>query len=173
MYTLAVVGDAACGKSSLLLRYTTGKFEDIVNTNGIDTRTKDVDVEGSRVQVSIRDTGGQERYRTMTTTHYRNVQGVILVFDLTDKQTYESIVTGWLKEAENYANSETVKILVGNKSDLVEKRAISTEECQEFAEGQSMEYFECSAKTGANVEEAIQSIVTELYKRGPIEPWQV
>uniref|UniRef100_A0A6B2LL94 Uncharacterized protein n=1 Tax=Arcella intermedia TaxID=1963864 RepID=A0A6B2LL94_9EUKA len=101
----------------------------------------------------------------MTTTHYRNVQGVILVFDITKQVTFDSIITGWLKEAKSYSNQESLIILIGNKSDLAAQREVKREVCQQWADECMMEYHETSAKSGDNVDVAIDSLVKELYRK--------
>uniref|UniRef100_A0A6B2LLK4 Uncharacterized protein n=1 Tax=Arcella intermedia TaxID=1963864 RepID=A0A6B2LLK4_9EUKA len=168
-YTLAVVGDSGCGKSTWIWRYISGKFDQDINVNGIDTRNKDIILDNVKVNVNIRDTGGQERYRTMTTTHYRNVQGVILIFDITNPKSFNSIGAGWYNEAQTYASKYTLKVLIGNKSDLSSARQVPYETGKTFAEEMRMEYFETSSVTGENISEVVQYMIRELKGRGPAD----
>ncbi|XP_067397535.1 ras-related protein Rab-18-B-like isoform X3 [Emydura macquarii macquarii] len=117
---LLVVGDSAVGKSSLLLTFTDETFEPCLNpTIGVDLKVKNMVVEGNPVQLAIWDTAGQERFRTLTPSYYRGAQGVILVYDVTRKDTFTKLMT-WLNELETYATrSNIVKMLVGNKIDKV------------------------------------------------------
>ncbi|XP_067397534.1 ras-related protein Rab-18-B-like isoform X2 [Emydura macquarii macquarii] len=135
---LLVVGDSAVGKSSLLLTFTDETFEPCLNpTIGVDLKVKNMVVEGNPVQLAIWDTAGQERFRTLTPSYYRGAQGVILVYDVTRKDTFTKLMT-WLNELETYATrSNIVKMLVGNKIDKPD-REINKREGLQFARKHSM-----------------------------------
>jgi len=107
------------------------------------------------------DTAGQEKFKTITSAYYKGSQGIILVFDLCDRKSFQD-VQNWIAESEKYSNLEPVKILVGNKSDLVSERQVSKEEAQRFAENEGMTYYEASAKTKKNVETIFQTLADEM-----------
>ncbi|XP_024080092.1 ras-related protein Rab-18-B-like isoform X2 [Terrapene carolina triunguis] len=161
---LLVVGDSAVGKSSLLLRFTDDTFEPYLNpTIGVDFKVKKMVVDGNPVQLAIWDTAGQERFRTLTPSYYRGVQGVILVYDVTRKDTFTNLMT-WLNELETYATrSNIVKMLVGNKIDKPD-REINKREGLQFARKHSMLFIETSAKTRDGVQCAFEEVVIKILQ---------
>ncbi|XP_050791091.1 ras-related protein Rab-18-B-like [Gopherus flavomarginatus] len=161
---LVVLGDSAVGKSSLLLRFTDDTFEPYLNpTIGVDFKVKKMVVDGNAVQLAIWDTAGQERFRTLTPSYYRGAQGVILVYDVTRKDTFTKLMT-WLKELETYATqSNIVKMLVGNKIDKPD-REINKKEGLQFARKHSMLFIETSAKTRDGVQCAFEEVVIKILQ---------
>ncbi|XP_074783199.1 ras-related protein Rab-18-B-like isoform X1 [Athene noctua] len=135
---LLLVGDSAVGKSSLLLRFTDGAFEPCLKpTIGVDFKVKKMVVDGHAVQLAIWDTAGQERFRTLTPSYYRGAQGVVLVYDVTRKDTFAGLES-WLNELEMYTTkSNTVKMLVGNKTDKPD-REVERREGLQFARKRSL-----------------------------------
>lgn len=122
------LGDGAVGKSSMIIQYKEKSFEDDHKaTLGIDYITKKHQMDGVDYTVKIWDTAGQERFRTMTQTFYKRAHGVIIVFDVTDKSTFDS-VENWIKSIADNAAVDIQKILVGNKIDLVDERVVSLQE---------------------------------------------
>ena len=103
--------------------------------------------------MQIWDTAGQERFRTLTASYYRGAQGIIIVFDVTDRETFEN-VRQWMQEIERFANENVCKVLVGNKCDLTDKRMVSKEEGDELAKTYGIPYIETSAKSNICVEES-------------------
>ena len=116
---MLVVGETGVGKSSLMLRYTDEKFmADILPTVGLDFRVKVMELAGYSVKVSIWDTAGQERFKNISSAYYRGAQGVVLVYDITERRTFQNL-DGWLEELDRYGGAEMVKVVVGNKRDQV------------------------------------------------------
>ena len=114
-----VVGETGVGKSSLMLRYTDEKFmADILPTVGLDFRVKVMELAGYSVKVSIWDTAGQERFKNISSAYYRGAQGVVLVYDITERRTFQNL-DGWLEELDRYGGEKMVKVVVGNKRDQV------------------------------------------------------
>uniref|UniRef100_A0A3B5KQK0 Ras-related protein Rab-35 n=1 Tax=Xiphophorus couchianus TaxID=32473 RepID=A0A3B5KQK0_9TELE len=140
------------GKSSLLLRFADNSFSgDYITTIGVDFKIRTVDMEGERVKLQIWDTAGQERFRTITSTYYRNTHGVIIVYDVTNPESFVN-VKRWLNEISE--NCDTVcKILVGNKNDDPAKKKVDTQDAVQFGESLGVPVFETSAKENKNVEE--------------------
>jgi len=162
---LLLIGDTAVGKSSLILRFT----EDIYNptfisTIGIDFKVKTIEIDGKRVKLQVWDTAGQERYRTITTAYYRTAQGIILSYDVTNPESLENLKM-WVKSIEQHASKTAYRILIGNKSDLVDKRQITTEKGRELANEFGIQFFETSAKDATSVDEAFLTLARDILKR--------
>ncbi len=158
-----LVGDSGVGKSCLLLRFADDTFiESYISTIGVDFRFKTLNVDGKLIKLQIWDTAGQERFRTITSAYYRGADGVILVFDKTNKDSFNHI-PDWLDEINKYSgNSE--KVLVGNKDDMVEQCQVDLETARNFAESQKMAYVETSALSAHQVELAFQTITRKLME---------
>ena len=128
-----MLGDTTVGKSSILERFTDGTFkENAMTTIGVESKDKKHKLKntGEEIKVKIWDTAGQERFRTITQSFYRNANGVIIVFDVSEKRSFDN-VSSWLESVSQYADAKIRKILVGNKIDLEEKRATSGISTQE------------------------------------------
>uniref|UniRef100_A0A8C1R9A9 Uncharacterized protein n=1 Tax=Cyprinus carpio TaxID=7962 RepID=A0A8C1R9A9_CYPCA len=115
---ILIIGESGVGKSSLLLRFTDDTFDpELAATIGVDFKVKTVAIDGNRAKLAIWDTAGQERFRTLTPSYYRGAQGVILVYDVTKRDTFTKL-ENWLNELETYCTrNDLVKMLVGNKID--------------------------------------------------------
>ena len=164
IFKILLIGDAGVGKSSILLRFTDDAFEEhLASTIGVDFKVKTVQLGGKTVKLTIWDTAGQERFRTITSSYYRGAHGIIVVFDVTDQESFNN-VKQWLHEIDRYACANVKKLLVGNKCDLASKRAVPTEQAAEFAESLGVEYLETSAKSALNVEKAFTTMASEIRK---------
>ena len=135
------------GKSCLLLRFSDDQFTtSFITTIGIDFKIRTLELEGKRVKLQIWDTAGQERFRTITTADYRGAMGILLVYDVTDLNSFENI-RQWMRNIEQYASDGINKVLVGNKCDMDEsKRAVPTSRGQALADEFGIRFFETSAK---------------------------
>ena len=147
------------GKTSIVYRYFENKFnESQLSTIGIDFKTKYIKVRDASVKVLIWDTAGQEKFRNIAKQYYQGANGVLLVFDVSDRKSFERIGY-WLNEIkENNKIDSMYVVIVANKIDLVEKRIISREEAEKYAEKNNISYFEVSAKTGEGVAEMFNNI---------------
>ena len=169
LYKLLMIGDSGVGKSSLLLRFASDQFEDsYMTTVGLDFKIRTVEVDGKVVKLQMWDTAGQEGFRTITSSYYRGAQGIVVVYGLDDKKSFEN-VKQWVEEIDRYAGEGVVKLLVGNKCD-VEARQVTREEAEKFAEELKMRYMETSAKTGENVEETFMLTAREIKAKGVPKP---
>jgi len=160
-----VIGEPGVGKSSLMLRFTEEKFStDILPTVGLDFRVKVMDHKGYSVKLSIWDTAGQERFKNITSAYYRGAHGVILVYDLTSRRSFENL-DHWLVEEEKHnTETKTKKLVVGNKSDQKGRRRISYEEGANWAERRGFLFLETSAKSNAGVETAFYNLVDRILQ---------
>jgi len=161
---LLLIGNSSVGKSSLLLRFADETFlteDEASATIGVDFRVSKMEVRGRRVKLSIWDTAGQERFRTITSSYYRGAQGIILVYDVSNRESFEALPK-WFTELETYVTPAVVKILVGNKLDKEYSRAVSEEEGRAFAERMGTLFVEASAKTSIGVNEAFREVVERI-----------
>jgi Ras-related protein Rab-1A len=162
LFKILLLGDAGVGKSSIILRYTKNEFNaKMVSSIGVDFKTKDIIVNDKRVKLQIWDTAGHERFRTITTSYYRGAHGIVTVFDLTDRESFEHIEK-WLDEINKYAKENVMRFLIGNKSDLVDKRQVQYEEARALSNRLNIYYVETSAKNNINVSDFFQ-IATKNY----------
>jgi len=173
LFKLIVIGDAACGKSCLLYRFTDNKFKgDSTHTIGVEFGSKTIEVGGKMIKQQIWDTAGQERFRSVTRSYYRGAAGCILVYDITSRDSYNHLVT-WLSDARALATPELVIVLVGNKTDLQEDREVTFLEASRFAQENDLMFIETSAKTGENVEEVFVKCAKTILNKiesGQIRP---
>lgn len=163
-FKLMTLGDSGVGKTSLVMRYTDSSFDsERLSTIGIDFKKKVVKHEGEDIHVQIWDTAGQERFHTITAAYYRGIDAVMLVYDVTQRLSFTHI-TKWVKDVESKSQSKVGMVLVANKSDLQDIRAVTSEEGQHLAREYGIEFFEASAKTGVNVNEAFERLVDICMK---------
>lgn len=160
-----MIGDSGVGKSCILLRFSDDSFTtSFITTIGIDFKIKTMEIGGKKVKLQIWDTAGQERFRTITTAYYRGAMGILLVYDITEKQTFTNI-RNWIGNIEQHAARNVSKILIGNKCDIEKNRVVSTDEGKELAAEYGVEFFETSAKSDVNVSAAFHSIAKEITER--------
>ncbi|KAI0065165.1 ras-domain-containing protein [Artomyces pyxidatus] len=161
---LLLIGNSSVGKSSLLLRFSDEQWlpeDEASATIGVDFRVHKMDVKGKKVKLSIWDTAGQERFRTITSSYYRGAQGIILVYDVSNRETFDALPR-WYSELETYVSDSVVKIVVGNKVDKEYSRQVPTQEAQQFAERMGSLFVEASAKTAVGVREAFRNVVERI-----------
>ncbi|CAN1134828.1 Ras-related protein RABC2a [Linum perenne] len=166
-FKFLLIGDSSVGKSSLLVSFisTTSVEDDLAPTIGVDFKIKQLTVAGKRLKLTIWDTAGQERFRTLTSSYYRNAQGIILVYDVTRRVTFTNLSDVWAKEVELYrTNQDCVKMLVGNKVDKDSDRAVTREEGMELAKQLGCLFLECSAKTRENVEQCFEELALKIME---------
>ncbi|KAK6259127.1 Small GTPase - like 10 [Theobroma cacao] len=163
LFKLLMIGDSGVGKSSLLLSFTSDSFEELSPTIGVDFKVKYVNAGGKKLKLAIWDTAGQERFRTLTSSYYRGAQGVILVYDVTRRDTFTNLSEVWTKEIELYStNQDCIKMLVGNKVDKESERVVTKKEGINFAREYGCLFIECSAKTRINVQQCFEELVLKI-----------
>lgn len=151
LFKFIVVGDTGIGKSCLVLRFTNNKFNSAHDmTIGVEFGSRMIEVDGKHIKAQIWDTAGQESFKSITRSYYRNATGVLLCYDVTNKTTFKNVST-WLTEIEKECRQMPVIILVGNKTDIP-RREVTTKEGQDFADEHGMLFIETSAKNAQEVD---------------------
>ena len=156
------------GKSSLLSKYVKGIFPvSPVPTIAIEFATKIVQIkEGGYIKAQIWDTAGQEKYKAITSHHYRKAVGALIVYDVTKRSTFDNVIK-WYSDLRNIAEKECIITLVGNKVDLLDRnnrrREVSYEEGKKLAEMNNMLFFEASALTSVKVNDCFEDLLQEIY----------
>eukprot|EP00884_Botryococcus_braunii_P006257 jgi/Botrbrau1/15632/Bobra.4_1s0017.1 len=160
---LVLLGDSGVGKSCLVLRYVRGQFDPSSKvTVGAAFMSHSVKLpSGATIKFEIWDTAGQERYASLAPLYYRGASAAAVVYDITSAESFQK-AKHWVSELHKNASGDIVIILVGNKTDLVEQRAVSTEEGQEYADSNSMLFVETSAKTAANVTTIFDTVAQRI-----------
>ena len=165
LFKLLLIGDSGVGKSCLLLRFADDTYtESYISTIGVDFKIRTIELEGKVVKLQIWDTAGQERFRTITSSYYRGAHGIIVVYDVTDNDTFNN-VKQWLQEIDRYASEGVNKLLVGNKSDLVQKKVVDYQVAKDFADQLGIPFLETSAKNATNVEQAFLTMAKQIKDR--------
>ncbi|CEL92628.1 unnamed protein product [Vitrella brassicaformis CCMP3155] len=165
LFKLLLIGDSGVGKSCLLLRFADDTYTDsFISTIGVDFKIRTIELDGKTVKLQIWDTAGQERFRTITSSYYRGAHGIIIVYDVTDKESFLN-VKNWIAEIDKYATENVNKLLVGNKCDLASKKVVSYDEGKELADQLGIRFLETSAKNSHNVEQAFHIMAGEIKSR--------
>ena len=140
LFKILLIGNSGVGKSSLLLRFSDDTFTgNFMPTIGVDFKIRTLEVDGKTIKLQIWDTAGQERFKTITNSYYKGAHGIIVTYDVTDKESYKNI-DNWMNEVEKHASDNVSRILVGNKSDLEDSRQVSYDEGKELADRRSIHF---------------------------------
>ncbi|KAG0496837.1 hypothetical protein HPP92_001528 [Vanilla planifolia] len=197
LFKLLLIGDSGVGKSCLLLRFADDSYlESYISTIGVDfvsicicfngdphlsfwiriwfcifsyRKYVLVEQDGKTIKLQIWDTAGQERFRTITSSYYRGAHGIIVVYDVTDEESFKN-VKQWLNEIDRYASENVNKLLVGNKCDLTENKVVSYETAKAFADEIGIPFMETSAKNATNVEQAFMAMAADIKNRMASQP---
>lgn len=163
---LLMIGDSGVGKTCLLLRYANDSFSPtFITTIGIDFKIKTITLDEKVIKLQIWDTAGQERFRTITTSYFRGAQGILLVYDVTDRGSFDNI-RNWVGQIQQHADVNVNKILIGNKADVDPSQVVVTrEEGEKLSSEYNIKFFETSAKNNLNVVEAFEAIARDVKDR--------
>ena len=165
LFKYIIVGDSSVGKSCFMLRYTDSRFKaNHEITIGLEFGSKTIKLQKQEIKLQIWDTAGQENFRSIARSYYRGAVGIILMYDITNKDSFFNAFR-WLNEIREVASPNIVIALVGNKTDLKEKRRVQTSEGEDFASNNSLLFFETSALTGENVEKIFNITCENILKR--------
>lgn len=164
-----LVGNSAVGKTCINLRYTDDKFSpSFITTIGIDFKIKNVNVDGKNIRLQIWDTAGQERFVAITKQYLRGGHVILLVYDITDRESFEN-VENWINTIYDKADSDVCILLVGNKIDMEKKRVVMYEEGEKLAKKFKVPFFECSAKTGENINKIFDVAIEKYMSSGKMK----
>ena len=165
---IITVGDGQVGKSSLILRYVDNSFStNYLSTIGVDSKYKKIKLNGEEIKVKIFDTAGQERFRSITSDYIRKANGMLLVYDITHKPSFEN-VENWINNLKEETGQKMIpSVLIGNKKDLTEERVIKEDQGKELAKKLEMEehFYETSCSTGENVQKAFSDLIEQIYNK--------
>lgn len=165
MFKLLIIGNSSVGKTSFLFRYVDDSFTSaFVSTVGIDFKVKTVFRKDKRIKLQIWDTAGQERYRTITTAYYRGAMGFLLMYDITNQESFNA-VQDWATQIKTYSWDNARVVLVGNKCDMEDDRLVPTEDGQRLAEELGFQFFEASAKDNINIKQVFEHLVDDICEK--------
>ena len=160
---ILIIGDSNVGKTSILLQYTSNFFQEThIATIGVEFKLKEIMLDNIEYKLNIWDTAGQERFKAITKSFFKAADGIVFVYDVTNKPSFENI-KNWIKDAESKANDFKI-IIVGNKIDLNDSREVSFEEGKNLAKKKNCPFFESSAKDKINIDEIFITLLEEILK---------
>ena len=164
IYKIILVGDSGVGKTCLLSMYVKGMVEQTIPTIAVEFCTKEIELyDGTKIKVQLWDTAGQERFKSLAMTYYRKAFGILLLFDVTKRSSFNACIN-YLEEVRNNSDKKCVIYLVGNKIDLEDQRQITKEEAEDFAKKENIKYIETSAVKNMKVTEAFTSLLNNIYQ---------
>jgi small GTP-binding protein len=162
-FKFIVIGSSGVGKTSLLKRLIEDQFiPETPATVGVEYVTTTLEIDGQSIKLQIWDTAGQEKFRSIAKSYFRHAVGAILVFDITDRRSFDDL-TIWLNDVHQLCDPNAAVTLIGNKLDLTNQRAVTTADAQVFAANHQLTYLETSARAGDNVTEAFQRAAKKVY----------
>ena len=160
-----IIGDTGVGKTQIIYRYTNGEFrnENMASTIGVDFSSKNIQISDKIFHLELWDTGGMESFKSIRQNYYKNAACAIIVYDITNKDTLKS-VDKWIEECNFSSNNDNlIMILVGNKTDLIDKRQITEKTGKDYAKNNNMDFYESSALNGYNINEIFTNATRKIY----------
>ena len=165
LFKLIIVGDTNVGKTNIMSKYIRDQFNfNSKSTIGVEFGTKIITIENKKIKAQIWDTAGQERYKSITSAYYKGAKGALVVYDITNKFTFDS-VDKWVQDLNSYGDKNLTLLLVGNKSDLEEKRQVNKDEGEEKARSFGLGFIETSACSGDNIDQSFDIMLKEVLKK--------
>ena len=173
---LLLIGNTYVGKTMIVQKFIDNSFsKSTVSTIGVDLQSKIIDISGKKVKYLIWDTAGEDRMKTMTYSYYRGCHVILVVYDVTERKSFQNVTT-WVECIDKFAKSNVLRILVGNKTDLEDKRVITTEEGKKLAEENGLKYYEISALKITGLHEMFEDIAkeyVEIYEQKQYKNFQL
>ena len=173
---LLLIGNAYVGKTLIVQKFIDNTFsKSTVSTIGVDLQSKVIDINGKKVKYLIWDTAGEDRMKTMTYSYYRGCHVILVVYDVTERKSFQNVTT-WVECIEKFAKSNVLKILVGNKTDLEDKRVVTTEEGKKLAMDNGLKYYEISALKITGLHEMFEDVAkeyVEIYEQKAYKNFQL
>ena len=173
---LLLIGNTYVGKTMIVQKFIDNSFsKSTVSTIGVDLQSKIIDINGKKVKYLIWDTAGEDRMKTMTYSYYRGCHVILVVYDVTERKSFQNVTT-WVECIDKFAKSNVLRILVGNKTDLEDKRVITTEEGKKLAEENGLKYYEISALKITGLHEMFEDIAkeyVEIYEQKQYKNFQL
>ena len=173
---LLLIGNAFVGKTLIVQKFIDNTFsKTTLSTIGVDLQSKIIDINGKKVKYLIWDTAGEDRMKTMTYSYYRGCHVILIVYDVTDQKSFQNVTT-WVECVDKFAKSNVLRILVGNKTDLEDKRVISTDEGKKLAEANGLKFYEISALKITGLYEMFEDIAkeyVEIYEQKALKNFQL
>jgi Ras-related protein Rab-1A len=164
LFKLLLIGNSSVGKTSILLRYVDDAFNtDFQTTIGVDFKLAELTRQDKLIKLQLWDTAGQDRFRNIVASYYRGANGIILVYDITNAESFHNIPK-WMEESSSYLTQSVPKLLIGNKADLSSQRQVATADAQEFATQHGMLFLETSAKTNKNIKAAFETMADSMLE---------
>ena len=165
MVKVIIIGDSGVGKTNIMSKFLKNKFmEESKATVGVEFGSKLFDLNGHKIKAQIWDTAGQEKYKSITGAYFKGSKGALVVYDITQKSTYESLEK-WINDLKSAGDPKITIILIGNKSDLEENRQVSKEQGEEKAKSFGCAFLETSALSGDNIDKAFNMMVKEIFEK--------
>ncbi|XP_069477081.1 ras-related protein Rab-10-like isoform X1 [Ambystoma mexicanum] len=161
---VVMAGDTCVGKTCILSRYTERALPSLISTIGIDFKVKTITIEETTMKLQIWDTAGQERFHTLSVSYFRGAQGFVLVYDITNADSFKNIST-WMKDIHQKAGEEVEIILLGNKCDKEHKRVIEKEKGEKLAWEYGIPFLETSAKENLNIDNAFVLLAKSILSK--------
>ena len=162
LFKLILIGDSYVGKSNILLKYLKNQFnENSKTTIGVEFGTKNIIINNKRIKIQIWDTAGQERYRSITSAYYKGAKGALIVYNITRKNTFDNI-DKWITDLKLNGDKNICIIILGNKSDLIDKREINKNDGIKKAEMYKTAFLETSALNGDNISKAFDELIEQI-----------
>ena len=155
---ILLLGDTTVGKTSILLKYTDGYFPTIyVSTIGVEYKAKKLNINGNAINLQVWDTAGQERFKSITRNYLKGADGILFVYDITQKKTFDNLKI-WIRDSEE-SNQNFKKVIIGNKIDRENERKVPKESLKKFCDERKLKGFETSAKFGENIDESFEALI--------------
>ena len=160
-----IIGDSMVGKTSLMLRYTDNQFlAESMPTIGLDFKMKELRWKDCDVKLQIWDTAGQDKYRIIAQAYYKGANGVILAYDCTSRKSFDNI-SSWMNEISQNSDKQPPTVLIATKVDLSDRQEVGSDEGRQKALELGLSFYETSALSGVNIENAIEGLVNEMMSR--------